>query len=81
MATDTMKVSFDALEAQLREVRRSIGLDVPDERPVAPVAAPARKVRAARTGTTAATRRPPVWDLVFLIAAWAGMVALVAQAL
>ncbi len=81
MATDTLTVSFDTLEAQLREVRRSIGLDLRDERPAAPAAAPARTVRAARPDTAAVTRRPPVWDLVFLIAAWAGMVALVAQAL
>ena len=81
MAADTLKVSFDALEAQLRDFRRSIGLDVPDERPVAPVVEPARLVRSARSEVTAATRRPPVWDLVFLGVAWAGLVSLVVQAL
>ncbi len=78
MATDTLKASFDALEAQLRDVQRSIGLEVPDEPPAAPAmpAAPA-----AASATAGSRRRPPVWDLVFLGMAWAGLIALVAQAL
>jgi hypothetical protein len=81
MATDTLKVSFDALDAQLRDVRRSIGLEVPDEPPAAPEPPVETAFIAAASATTGSRRRPPVWDLVFLGMAWAGLIALVAQAL
>jgi hypothetical protein len=80
MGADTLKMNFEALEEQLRDVRRSMGLDAP----VAPPAPEAVAPTATRTDavTTVGSRpRRPVWDLLFLAAAWSGLIVLVVQAL
>jgi hypothetical protein len=82
---------FDVLEERLREIRREAGLgsagsgerDRASDGPriAAPAPVTLRRPVAGRSPSSGTVRRAPVWDLVLLGFAWAGLVALVVMAL